>query len=148
MAKSIQREYEKDFYKWAMHNAKLLRDGRLSEVDIEHVAEEIESMGKGERRELVNRLAVLIAHLLKWKYQPIRRSRSWQLTIKEQRVQLTHIFEESPSLKHEVETKLKDAYEQAAIIAERETALEEKTFPKACPFDLNQCLNHRFFPEK
>lgn len=148
MATKNRQEYEKDFYAWTIHNAKLLREGKLSEVDIEHVAEEIESMGKGERRELVNRLAVLIAHLLKWKYQAIRRSRSWKLTIKEQRVQLTHLFEESPSLKHEIEPRLKDAYEQAVIIAERETALEEKTFPKTCPFDLKQCLNQNFFPEK
>ncbi len=148
MAAKNRQEYEKDFYAWAIHNAKLLREGRLSEVDIENIAEEIESMGKGERRELINRLAVLIAHLLKWKYQPIRHSRSWKLTIKEQRIQLTHLFEESPSLKHEIQPKLKDAYEQAVIIAERETALEEKTFPKTCPFDLKQCLNQNFFPEK
>jgi len=105
-------------------------------------------MGKSERRELVNRLAILIAHLLKWKYQPIRRSKSWKLTIKEQRIQLSHLFEESISLKHEIELKIKDAYEQAVIIAERETALEEETFPKKCPFDLKQCLNQKFFPEK
>ena len=147
MTKSIQREYEKDFYAWTTHNAKLLREGKLSEIDVENIAEEIESMGKGERRELVNRLSILIAHLLKWKYQAIRRSRSWKLTIKEQRIQLTHLFDESPSLKHEIDSKLKDAYEQAVIIAERETALEEKTFPKNCPFSLKQTLNQNFFPE-
>lgn len=148
MSTKNQLSYEKDFYAWSIHNAKLLRAGKLSEIDIENIAEEIESMGKGEKRELINRLAVLIAHLLKWKYQPIRRSRSWKLTIKEQRIQLAHLFEESPSLKHEIELKLKDAYEQAVVIAERETALEEKTFPKKSPFDLKQCLNQNFFPEK
>ncbi len=145
--KNIQKEYEKDFYAWTIQNAKLLRAGKLSEIDIEHIAEEIESMGKGERRELINRLAILISHLLKWKYQPIRRSKSWKLTIREQRIQVTRLLDESPSLKHELTAKLKDAYEQAVIIAERETALEEEIFPKKCPFTINECFNQKFFPE-
>jgi vacuolar-type H+-ATPase subunit C/Vma6 len=68
MPKSIKREYEEDFYAWTAHNAKLLREGKLSEIDVEHIAEEIESMGKSEKRELLSRLAVLMAHLLKWKF--------------------------------------------------------------------------------
>lgn len=140
------QEYEKDFYAWTTHNARLLREGNLSEIDIENIAEEIESMGKSERRELVNRLAVLIAHLLKWEYQPIKQSRSWQLTIKEQRFQIIKLFEESPSLKNKIESRLEDAYEQATMIAERETAIERKKFPKSCPFSLKQLLNQKFFP--
>ncbi|OGT37714.1 MAG: hypothetical protein A3F11_00820 [Gammaproteobacteria bacterium RIFCSPHIGHO2_12_FULL_37_14] len=147
MSKKLAQEYEKDFYAWTLHNAELLRKGKLSEIDIAHLAEEIESMGKGERRELVNRLALLMAHLLKWKYQPIRRSKSWKLTIKEQRIQIGRLLEESPSLKNALGAKIKDAYEQATVIAERETALEENTFPKKCPFTLNECLNQKFFPE-
>ncbi|HLB41600.1 MAG TPA: DUF29 domain-containing protein [Gammaproteobacteria bacterium] len=147
MAKKATQGYEKDFYAWAIHNAELLKKGKLSEIDIEHIAEEIESMGKGERRELINRLAVLIAHLLKWKYQPIRRSKSWKLTIKEQRIQINRLLEESPSLKNAIESKIKDAYEQAAVIAERETTLEEDIFPKKCPFNLKECLNQKYFPD-
>ena len=88
MPKSIKREYEEDFYAWTTHNVKLLREGKLSEIDVEHIAEEIESMGKSEKRELLSRLAVLMAHLLKWKFQPARRSKSWALTIKNQRIEL------------------------------------------------------------
>ena len=120
------QEYEKDFYAWAIHNAKLLREGKLSEVDIENIAEEIESMGKRERRELINRFAILIAHLLKWEYQPARRSKSWE---------------------HEIEEQLAHSYKKALLISEKETGFELKTFPKSCPFSLKQILNQKFFPE-
>lgn len=147
MAIKKEKEYEKDFYAWAIHNAQLLREGKLSKVDIEHVAEEIESMGKSERRELINRLAVLLAHLLKWKYQPLRQSKSWEHTIKEQRYELIDLLGESPSLKHELEKQLSRAYQKALMIAEKETGFEQKVFPKGCPFSLKQALNKDFFPK-
>ncbi|HLB41270.1 MAG TPA: DUF29 domain-containing protein [Gammaproteobacteria bacterium] len=146
VAKSIPNEYEKDFYAWAVHNAKLLRTGKLSEVDIEHVAEEIESMGKSEKRELINRLAVLMAHLLKWQHQAAQRSRSWELTIKEQRFELTDLLDESPSLKHELEKQMAHAYRKALLIAEKDTGVEAKNFQKQCPFTFKQILNQHFFP--
>ena len=142
-----EQEYNQDFYAWAIHNAQLLREGKLSEVDIAHVAEEIESMGNSEKREFINRLAILIAHLLKWQYQPVRRSKSWKLTIKEQRIKVAQLLKLSPSLKYEIQSKLSDAYEQAIVAAEIETALDESTFPEICPFTLVQCLDHDFFPE-
>jgi vacuolar-type H+-ATPase subunit C/Vma6 len=146
MTKNIQTEYEKDFYAWAIHNAKLLREGKLSEVDIENIAEEIESMGKSEKRELINRLAVLLAHLLKWEFQPERRGNSWRYTIKEQRLRLQDLLKESPSLKKSLEENLNHAYEHALIIAIGETDCSEKTFPKKCPFSLQQALDKDFFP--
>lgn len=88
MTMKRKQKYEKDFYAWAIHNAKMLRERRLSEIDIENIAEEIESLGKSEKRELLNRLAVLLAHLLKWKFQPAKQSNSWKFTIKEQRFEL------------------------------------------------------------
>ena len=147
MATKNQKKYDKDFYAWAIHNAKLLRAGKLSEIDIENIAEEIESMGKSEKRELTNRLAILIAHLLKWQFQPTRRGNSWKYTIKEQRLQLIDLLDESPSLKIILEERIKHAYEQATVIAARETGLIENTFPKKCPFSLKQALNQKFFPE-
>lgn len=77
----MQGDYEKDFYAWAIHNAELIRHGKFSEIDIEHVAEEIESMGRSDKRELMSRLSVLIVHLLKWKYQPVRQGNSLRLAI-------------------------------------------------------------------
>ncbi len=79
------RNYDADFYAWANEQATLLRAGRLSEIDVEHIAEEIETLGRGEKRALVSCLSVLLLHLLKWSFQPERRGKSWELTIKEQR---------------------------------------------------------------
>jgi hypothetical protein len=146
MKPHIEIEYNKDFYNWTLHNADLIRQQKFAEVDIEHVAEEIESMGNRDRRELINRLAVLIAHLLKWEYQPNKRSKSWKLTIKEQRIKVLQLLEESPSLKHQLALKFNAAYEQAIVMAEIETGLEESAFPKESPFNLDQCLDHHFFP--
>lgn len=146
MMNQLQQVYDKDFYAWSLQSADLLRQRKFSELDIEHIAEEIESMGNRDKRELINRLAVLVAHLLKWQYQPSRRSKSWKLTVKEQRIQVLQLLEESPSLKHEITLKFNAAYEQAIVMAEIETGLEESIFPKECPFLLDQCLDHNFFP--
>lgn len=147
MTLKTHSEYNQDFYAWTLHNAELIRQGKLSEVDFEHVAEEIESMGKSDKRKLINRLAVLIAHLLKWQFQRTRRSNSWKYTIKEQRIKTRDLLEDSPSLKHELELKLNHAYEQAVVMTIRQTGLDETTFPSQCPYNLEQCLNDQFFPE-
>lgn len=147
MTKRIQQEYEKDFYAWALHNAQLLRKGKLSEIDIENIAEEIESMGKSEKRELINRLILLIAHLLKWKLQKVRRSKSWVLTIKNQRIELNDLLAESPSLKKELENKFKHAYERGIGMAAEQTGIDEKMFPKKPPFTLNECLKTSYLPD-
>jgi hypothetical protein len=91
--------YDRDFHAWAQEQASLLRSGRLSEADVNHIAEEIESMGKTEKRELVSRLTVLLLHLLKWRYQPERRGRSWEATIRVQRGLLADHLTDNPSLK-------------------------------------------------
>ena len=91
--------YESDFYAWAMEQAALLRARRLDAADIDNIAEEIESMGRGEKRELVNRLAVLLLHLLKWQFQPGFRSPSWSATVREQRIRLRNHLKDNPSLK-------------------------------------------------
>src|ERR1700733_7160074 len=90
--------YETDFYEWTVRNAELLRSGRAGEADLTHIPEEIEDMGKRERRELLHRLSTLTAHLLKWQIQPGRRSRSWELTIRVQRKDLSKLVAENPSL--------------------------------------------------
>jgi len=142
-----EKEYEKDFYAWTIHNTQLLRKKKLSEIDIENIAEEIESMGKSEKRELISRLAILLAHLLKWKFQPVRQCKSWELTIKEQRFELTDLLKESPSLKYELEKKLSHTYQKALIMAEKETGFDKKVFPRKCPFSLKQSLEENYFPK-
>jgi hypothetical protein len=146
MTTKTEQEYNQDFYAWAIHNAQLLRDRKLSEVDIDHVAEEIESMGKSERRELINQLAILLSHLLKWQFQPERQGNSWKYTIKEQRIKLNQLLEDSPSLKYELIQKIEEAYEQATVIVLKETGIDENIFPVTCSFTLEQCLDHHFFP--
>ena len=136
--------YELDFYAWAVTNAKLLRAGRLSEADVTNIAEELESMGRSEKRELINRLTVLLAHLLKWRFQAKRRSRSWAATIVEQRLQSLGLIADSPSLSPELSEKFAEAYVNAVKIAEKETGLR---FPEKCPFTLEETLDENFWPE-
>jgi hypothetical protein len=90
--------HELDFYAWTQQQVDLLKSGNLADVDFKNLIEEIEHMGASERRELINRLAVLMGHLLKWHYQPSFRGRNWQLTIKEQRRQLQRLLKDNPSL--------------------------------------------------
>lgn len=147
MNAKLKDEYEKDFYAWTLHNVELMRQGKLSEIDVENIAEEIESMGKSDKRELINRLAVLIAHLLKWKFQSMKKSKSWMYTIKDQRIKLNKLLSDSPSLKSSLGEKMEEAYEHAVVIGISETGLDEATFPKKSPFTLVQILDKDFFPE-
>ncbi len=143
----LAETYEQDFYAWLMQNAALLRQGRISEIDVEHIAEELETMGRSERRELLSRLAVLLAHLLKWVYQPNRRSRSWRATIEGQREDLKVLIAESPSLKPELEQRIEEAYRRARIEAEKQTGIKKDYFPETCPFSLEQTLDNAFWPD-
>ena len=147
MSTKLHDEYNKDFYAWAIHNAELIRQGKLNEIDAENVAEELEGMGNNNKRELINRFAVLIAHLLKWKFQPIRHSKSWTLTIKNQRFEILDLLEESPSLKYQIELKFNHAYEKAKIICSEQIGIDENELPKNCPFNLEECLNFNFLPD-
>ncbi len=105
--------YDRDFYAWANEQAALLRAGRLTEADIENIAEEIESMGRSEKRELINRLAVLLSHLLKWQFQPAFRGNSWRLTIEEQRNRVDDHLGDNPSLKSQLDQAMRTAYRSA-----------------------------------
>ncbi|HEX5328498.1 MAG TPA: DUF29 domain-containing protein [Acetobacteraceae bacterium] len=141
-------EYETDFYGWAMEQAALLRTGRLAEADLGHIAEEIESMGKSERRELVNRLTVLLAHLLKWQVQSELRGNSWRLTIIEQRRRLTEHLDDNPSLQPLLSGALAAAYRYALLSAQRDTGLPETSFPGQCPWTFEQATNEHFWPDR
>ena len=139
--------YDQDFYAWALKNAELIRQGRWSEVDTEHVAEEIESMGRSIKRALEQRLTVLFAHLLKWEYQPAFRSRSWRYTIIEQRDAISDLLEENPSLRAGLPTILAKVYKRAVRNAADETELKSTVFPANCPWPLEQTLDEQFWPE-
>ena len=139
--------YEKDVVAWAMEQAALLRSGQLSALDIEHIAEEIEDVGKSEKRELASRMAVLLAHLLKWQYQPGRRGSSWSRTIKEQRKAIAAAMRQTPSLKASLSDAdwLAGTWSDAVTKAVEETGLDN--FPEDCPWSMEQVLSAEFLPE-
>jgi hypothetical protein len=127
--------YEKDFFAWTQEQADALRRRSVNELDWENLLEEVESMGRQERNELRSQLIVLLVHLLKWEHQPDRRTRSWILSIEEQRREARPVVEENPSLKPQVEGVLDDAYRAARLRAARQTGLSIKRFPKQRPWD-------------
>ncbi|HAO23171.1 MAG: hypothetical protein BWK80_15060 [Desulfobacteraceae bacterium IS3] len=139
--------YEQDFYSWLMYNAQLLKEKRFSELDIENIAEELESMGRRDKRELLSRLTVLLAHLLKWQFQPVRRSKSWERTIDEQREQIYLILSDSPSLKYQLENEISHAYDLSVKAAAKETGMKKTIFPETCPFASEQILDENFYPD-
>jgi len=138
--------YDRDFYAWANEQTALLRAGKLGAADIAHIAEEIESMGKTEKRELANRLAILLLHLLKWQYQPKRRGVSWEATIRVQRRDLAVHLKDNPSLKAKVPEVIEQAYGNAVIEAASETGQLEATFPTECPWTFDQMMEPAFWP--
>lgn len=139
--------YDFDFFEWTARNAELLRAGRLEEADIERIAEELEDMGKRERRELVSRLRVLITHLLKWQLQSELRSRSWRSTIKIQRREILGLLEEMPSLRNALAREFPKLYRWAADDYVEQMGLLRNPFPETCPFTLDRILDAEFFPE-
>lgn len=139
--------YDRDFYAWSNQQAELLRAGKLQQADIEHIAEEIESMGKTEKRELISRLTVLSLHLLKWRFQPAKRAASWEASVKVQRNRLIDHLDDNPSLKPLAPSALAAAYRDAVIEAIAETGLSESTFPQVCPWTIEQVLSAQFWPE-
>ncbi|HTW52412.1 MAG TPA: DUF29 domain-containing protein [Stellaceae bacterium] len=139
--------YDDDFFAWTQEQARLLRAGEHADLDAENLAEEIESVGNSNRREIRNRLTVLLVHLLKWRFQSRRRGASWSATILEQRLQINSIMEDSPSLRPFFAEVLPSSYKHARDIAARETRMQADTFPPACPYTPEQILSEDFLPE-
>jgi hypothetical protein len=144
---SAKELYEQDFFQWTKRNAELLRSGRVSEADLEHIAEEIEDMGKSERRELKSRLRVLLTHLLKWGWQRDKRSTSWHSTAAAQRAELKLLLDDSPSLLSRLPELIEGTYRDAVSQASIETGLTASTFPDRCPFTPEQILDSSYLPE-
>ena len=135
--------YDADYYQWTNTQAELLRSGNLSDADIDNIAEEIESMGKREKRELISRLKILMVHLLKWEYQPSFQSKSWQSIIKEQRLEIHNHLEDNPSLQTKLAEIISRSYSLAIIKAGRETGLDESVFPQSCPYSFLEVMEKK-----
>lgn len=138
--------YEQDFYLWIANTVKQLKEGNWNEIDITNLIEELESMGRSERRELKSRLIVLLVHLLKWKYQPIQQGESWIHTINEQCRQLELILEDSASLKPFLQEVWQECYTKARREVSKETGLAVDNLPTKSPFSLEETLNSDYLP--
>lgn len=139
--------YGRDMYRWTRQQAKLLRTGKLSELDLENLAEEIESLGKRDRREVHSRLRLVLMHLLKWQYQPSKRGDSWRATIAAQRSDIQDILEQSPSIHRALVKRFPKTYGEAVVRALLETQLPAKALPESSPFTLEQALDFDFMPK-
>lgn len=139
--------YEQDFYGWIQNQVALLQNRCFEQVDLEHLIEELQIMGARERRELVNRLCVLLMHLLKWQYEPERRSKSWVNTIREQRRMIPKHLQDNPSLKGVFPALWSEAYDDARKEAALETSLPLQIFPNECPWTFEQVMDNEFWAE-
>ncbi len=141
--------YDTDFYLWTQQQAALLRQGEFNRValDLENIAEEIESMGRREKHSIRSYLLNVMMHLLKWQYQPERRGSSWECSIDNGRHQIDSLIEDSPSLEPQLEIFISKEYPQARKIAASETGLPISTFPESCPFTVEQVMDPEYWPD-
>ena len=140
--------YETDFHLWLEETAQALRDGNLERLDRENLLEEIDAMGRSDRRAIRRNLEQLLMHLLKWHYQPDKLTNSWKYSIREHRKRLLEDFEESPSLKRYYEEVFPQCYQNAREMASDETGLKLSIFPLLCPFNQTEILDIRNLPDQ
>ncbi len=138
--------HDQDFHAWTREQAALLRTGQFTALDLDHLIEELESMGAREQRELTGRLKVLLAHLLKWQFQSQRRSAGWEATIREERLSLEDLLDHKPGLRLTLPAQIVRAYRLARLLAVTETNLAESTFPATCPYAPAQVIDPDFYP--
>jgi hypothetical protein len=147
--------YQANYSAWAQHTAELLRTGRYTELDIEHLIAELTDMGNSERDELESRLVILLAHLLKWEYQYQTLSArwqefkgdSWRSTIIEQRERIQKRLKKSPGLKSQLATIIAEAYADAIQLASKETRFPVSIFPAHCPYQIEQLIDEDYYPD-
>ena len=140
--------YEYDIHAWTQQTAELLKQRRFQDIDTEHLIEELESMGRRDRQELVSRLKILLGHLLKWQYQSAHRCSSWRGSILEQRLRIRDLLHGAPSLKPFFGEAVACAYGDGAKLASKETGLSLEYFPDQVPFSLDTLLDDDWLPEQ
>lgn len=140
----VRATYEHDFYSWSLEQARLLREGRTGALDRDNLAEEIESLGREQFNKLVSALRVLMAHMLKWDHQPSLRSRSWVLSIEEQRLEIADVLSDNPGLRPRLAEAIARAFRRARIEAAKETGLDEAIFPANCPYSFDDITKRVF----
>jgi hypothetical protein len=140
--------YDNDYLQWLENIVNCLKNKDFDHLDLENLIEEIETLGRSEKRELESRLTVLLMHLLKYKYQPSKRSNSWLFTIREQRLRILKAFKDSPSLKNYFQNIFSEIYSDARALASDETGLTIDTFPENSPFNIELILNFDWLPKE
>ncbi|HWP00562.1 MAG TPA: DUF29 domain-containing protein [Methylococcus sp.] len=139
--------YETDRAAWLAQQAELIKSGQLALVDQTHLLEELEAEMGNYRHQIRSRLRILLAHLLKWKYQPEQRSSSWRGTIRNQRQSIEDILEDNPSLRQTMAEAIKKAYAPAVRLAADETGIKETDFPTSCEWSEKEILDEDFWPD-
>lgn len=137
-------DYESDFYSWSLDQARLLREGRWAQIDRDNIAEEIESLGREQFNKLESAFRVLLMHILKWDHQPNRRSRSWAISIKDQRLAINHILTDNPGLRPRIPEAIDRAYARAKLAAAKETKLDEAIFPENLVYGFDDIMTREF----
>ena len=146
--RSVSVTYTADFNLWIQRTAQLLRERRWYEIDLEHLIEEIEDLGKSERRGIASQLIRLVLHLLKWQYQPQRRSDSWLDSITDARTQIELAIVDSPSLKNYAAQQLEQSYQPVRRQAAQQTRMPLAVFPDECPYSIDLVLDEGWLPEE
>jgi Domain of unknown function DUF29 len=139
--------YEADFALWAEQTAQMLKDGRLSEIDLENLIEEVEDLSRRERDVLYSNLKIVLLHLLRWEFQPHKQTNSWKASIAEHRQRIKRQIKKSPSLKSYPEEILSECYTETRELASIETELPIDAFPAECAYAIADILAPTFFPE-
>ena len=142
-----QSLYDRDFYLWVEQQAALLREGRLDELDVTNLLEEIESLGRKDKKAIQSNLVMVLTHLLKYQFQPDQRSSGWRGSIVEHRRRLRYDFKESPRLRGHASEVFTEAYEDAREQASAESGLPPRAFPKSSPYTLEQTLDPDYLPD-
>ena len=142
----INNLYERDYVEWLKATSKHLKNREFESLDIENLIEEIETLGRSEKRAIESRLRILLMHLLKYKYQSTKRTNSWRYTIREKRLCILKSFKDSPSLKNHFQTIFTETYNDARALASDETGLDIATFPQNCPFRIELILDTEWLP--
>jgi hypothetical protein len=140
----LHADYECDFYSWLMEQARFLRESRFDALDRDNLAEEIESLGREQFNKLVSALRVAMMHMLEWDHQPAARSRSWVLSLQEQRFEIADVLADNPGLKPRLGEAVARAYRRARLEAAKETGLDEATFPATCPYSFEDITSRAF----
>jgi len=143
----LKSDYAHDFFAWSQAQAKLIREGKLDRIDAKNLAEEIESMGRADRRSLQSQLSRLLLHLLKWKFQPDRRSKSWTRSIAQARDAIDVLADENPSLSTQIPAMIAVLYPKAARMAAQEMSVDPKDLPSVCPFTTEEVHDPDFLPQ-